>query len=400
MDHTEPILLRLSRTLPGVVVLAVSLFLVALGALVSPSRFFPSYLIAFLFWMGISLGCLAFLLMINLMKGGWGLAGQRLFAAGARTTVLMALLFVPLLFGLTQLYPWVTSELWQEELAGQSLRYLSVPFFVIRVVIYFVVWIGLAFFISSWLYRYDESPDAGLLRRARHWSAAGAVLFTITASLAAFDWSMSLDPFWFSSIYGWLAIARHGVAAMAFIVLILALLANQQPLSQFMTQRVVNDYGTLLLATVMLWTYLSFFQFLIMWSGNLPLEVRWYEPRIGPAWGGVALAIVIFKFAAPFILLILPGPKRTLGWLAMVAGLLLVTHWLELYWVVIPALSPAALSFHWLDVLLPIAMGGLWIVAFMWTLGRHNLAPVNHPDIPESMLEQSHQTYETPGLAS
>lgn len=404
MDHTEPIFMRFSRTALGVTVLAIAIFLLALGGLLAPSRFFISYLIAFLFWIGISLGCLAFLMMVNLMNGGWGFAGQRIFAAGARTMPLMALLFIPLLFGMNQLYPWVGGDMLSEELQSQGLRYLTVPFFVIRAVIYFITWIALAFGISRLLYRYDDNEDAQHLRRARQLSAAGVVLFTITASFAAFDWSMSLDPIWFSSLYGWLDLARSGLAAMAFTVLILALVSGQQPLKRFMTQQVVNDYGTLLLATVMLWVYLSFFQFLIMWSGNLPLEVRWYVPRIETAWVSVSLALVILKLALPFILLILPGPKRTLGWLAGVSALLLFTHWLEYYWIVVPNFYPNAISFHWLDLLLPIAAGGLWIAVFMWSLSNHNLAPVNHPDIPEAMLDSSHhsshQAYESPGVAS
>jgi hypothetical protein len=386
--------IQLGAAVVGVIGLVATILLISLN----PAGFYRSYLIAFLYWVEVSLGCLGFLLLINLVQGAWGVAIQRIMAAGARLLLLMAILFVPLIFGLQQLYSWIDPT-FAEERAGEALTYLSVPFFLVRAAVGFLIWIGLAFLLSSWSYSTDRADNPAVLGRAKALSAVGVVLFVLTASLAAFDWSMSLDPLWFSSIYGWLAIVRSGLAAMALAVVILALVWRREGLSAIMTQQVVDDLANVLLATVLLWTYLHFFQFLIMWYGNLPLNVRWYEPRLAGGWGAVALLLVVFHFAIPFVWLIIPEPRRSVGRLAAVGGLLLVMHLVEQIWLVTPAFSPTA-TFQLLDFVLPITMGACWLLAFLWMLGRQRLVPVHHPVLQQAAAHPASEPAKAPGLAA
>lgn len=362
----------------------------ALLYVLNPAPFFPSYLVAFLYWMDLTLGCLAFLMLTQLVQGGWGVATERILAAGARTVALMALLFLPLLFGLGRLYLWSTSAEFQAAHAHQSLPYLSTPFFIIRAVVAFLIWFGLAYGVSQWSYQRDQSRTQrwgyGLARLA----AFGMVLYVITASYTAFDWSMSLDPFWFSSIYGWLAIARQGLVAMALTIVVLALIWRNAPLLHLVTQRVIDDLATILLATVMLWTYMSFFQFLIIWYGNLPHEIRWFAPRIAEGWGGVAAFLVVFHFAIPFVMLIVPAGQRSLSWIASAAGLLLIMHLVEIHWLVMPTFSPSP-AFNWLDLALPVTMGALWCLVFFWSLRSYPLASVSRSQLLQATTQHKQE---------
>lgn len=383
---------RIDRMLLTAAIVAVcGIALTALLYVLNPAPFFPSYLVAFLYWMDITLGCLLLLMLVQLVQGGWGVATERILGAGARTMALMLLLFLPVLLGLQQLYVWTTSAEFQAAHAHQSLPYLSVPFFVIRAVVAFLIWFGLSYGVSQWSYGRDGSNPRewgfGLPRLA----ALGIVLFVITSSYTAFDWSMSLDPFWFSSVYGWLAIARQGLAALALMIIMLAIVWRITPLTQIVTQRVIDDLNTLLLAAVLLWTYMSFFQFLITWYGNLPHYIRWFEPRLANGWDGVALVLVLFHFAIPFIMLVIPVGKRTLSWVASTAALLLIAHLVEQHWLVMPTFSPNP-TFNWLDLTLPITMGALWLLVFLWSLRSYNILPANHAEVLSAASHQHGST--------
>jgi hypothetical protein len=376
MQRSDSLTPRMDRMLLVAAMVAIcGIALTSLLFVLEPTLFFPSYLVAFLYWMDLTLGCLGVLLLVQLVQGDWGLAVERILAAGARTIVVMALFFIPLLIGLPQLYSWTTSADFQAAHAHQALPYLSVPFWVTRAVLAFLICGGLAYGVTQWSYQQDQSPvrrrGHGLARLA----ALGILLFVIISSMTAFDWSMSLDPFWFSSIYGWLATVRQGLAAMAFSIIVLALIGRTTTLSRLITEKVVGDLGMILLATIMLWAYMSFFQFLIIWYNNIPHYARWYVPRTSGGWESVAFFLGFFHFAIPFVMLILPGGHRTLGWFAGVAGLLMVTRLVELHWLVKPAFYASPVV-GWLDLALPITMGALWVLIFLWSLRSYRLVPV------------------------
>jgi hypothetical protein len=373
MQRSDSIIPRIDRMLWIAVMIAIiGIAFTSLLYVLNPARFFPSYLIAFLYWTDITLGCLGFLLLVQLVQGNWGIAIERIAAAGARTIPLIALFFLPLLFWMEELYLWTTSSEYQSIHAEQPLPYLTVSFWVVRAIVAFLIWIGLAYGVSQWSYGRDRTSAQqwgyGLARLA----AFGMILFVITTSYTTFDWSMSLDPYWFSSVYGWLAIARQGMAAMALCIIVLALIGRTSILREILAQRVIDDLATILLATVMLWGYMSFFQFLIMWNGNLPYNVSWYILRQSGGWEAVTIFLVIFHLVLPFFLLIIPVAQRTLGWIAAIAGLLMVMHLVEVNWLVMPVFSPSP-SISWLDIVLPVTLGAIWLLVFLWSLRSYRL---------------------------
>lgn len=347
------------------------------AAIIDPARFFPSYLFAFVFWISISLGFLGVVMLHHMTSGRWSFLIQRISEAGMQVLPLMGLLFVPLLFGLSHLYPWITHA--HEPVIASRGSYLNVPFFIIRTVLYFAIWIAMVYFLSRWSRRQDVNGDPGLTRSLRLLSAPGLIVYALTATFSAVDWTMSLQPEWFSTIYGMLAMVGQVLAALAVAAVMLRLLSESGPLADVVAPRPLNDLGNLILAFVVLWAYMSFSQFLIIWAGNLPEEIPWYLRRIGGEWRMVALVLVIFHFAVPFFLLLIRRNKRALRMLAAIAVGLLIMRAVDTYWVVMPGVIPPGSSVSWMDLVTFLAVGGLWTAAFVRQLRGVPLLALRDP---------------------
>jgi hypothetical protein len=364
---------------------AIGLAVCAAGWVISPAQFFRSYLLGFLFWMGLSLGCLAVLLLHHVFGAGWGFVIQRTLEAGTRTFLLMAVLFLPLLAGLGHLYEWSHAE---EVAADAVLRhkaaYLNVPLFVGRAAFYFLAWLGAAHLFGKWSRALDETGDPRLAERLRNLGAPGLLVYGLTATFAAVDWVMSLDPHWFSTIFGLIFIAGQVLSTLAFATLVTRLLAQQKPLAGVARAAHFHDLGNLMLAFVMIWSYLSFSQFLIIWSGNLPETITWYKDRSAGGWQWLALGLIVFSFALPFVLLLSRQAKRRIETLATVAALVLGMRLVELYWVVAPTFRPEGPVVHWLDLAAPVGIGGLWLAFFLRELRRRSLLPERDPRMTEA----------------
>ena len=274
----------------------------AAGALRDPQQFFRSYLCAYLFWIAIPLGCLALVMLHNLVGGGWGFLILRFLEAGTRTLPLMALLVAPILLGLPRLYVWANPDAVAADRLLQHKRvFLNVPFFVGRTAVYFALWMLLAYFLNRWSGEQDRREDPALRRRLNNISGPGLVLYALTVSLAALDWVMSLEPGWFSTIYSALFMVGQVLSTLAFAIVVLMILANRSSLSEILSPRYLNDLGNLLLTFVILWAYMAFSQFLIVWAGNLPDEITWYLPRLRSGWQWIAAFLVAGHFALPFL---------------------------------------------------------------------------------------------------
>src|SRR5262245_23396405 len=344
-----------------------SLVLMAIGLAISREQFFRSYLWAFLFWFGIGLGCLPLLMIYHLVGGSWGFTIRRIIESGTRTLPLMALLFIPILFGIHDLYEWSRSAIVAQSKILQGKRlYLNTPFWMIRAAFYFGVWVFYARRLTT-LSR-AEDKGAATARRFQRLSAPGLVVYGLTISFAAFDWAMSLEPQWYSTIYGMWWMVSQGLAALAFAVVILAALSERPPLSNVARGGVFQDLGNLLLAFVMLWAYLSFSQLLIIWSGNLPEEIPWYLSRLRHGWQWLAVLLLVFHFAAPFFLLLARFVKRRAATLGAIALLVLAARVVDTFWVVTPAFSPDRLAVHWLDLFAFVGIGGIWCAAYATAL--------------------------------
>lgn len=370
----------------GVVFMLVS----AAGFFIDRAQFFRSYLFAFSFWAGISIGSLALLMLQHLTGGGWGFVIRRVLEAATRTLPLVLILFVPIVAGAHWIYRWTdTHEMEKHAALAEKARYLNLTFFTIRAAIYFAVWLALSFFLNRWSLLQDRTADPQFTKRMRTVSGPGMVLFVFTVTFASIDWFMSLDPEWSSTIYGFIFVASWSLSALAFVVAVMAMLVKHEPMNAVVGQLHFQDLGKLLLALVMLWSYFAFSQFLIIWSGNLPEEIRWYLPRLRGGWGALALLVIILHFAFPFLFLLSRSLKRNAGKLAIIAGLILVMRLLDLLWMIAPTYFGERFHISWMDVVAPIGVGGLWLAMFAWELAKRPLVPINDPQF-ESVLEQAH----------
>lgn len=394
MNGADPLRAQLDRLQRGALVVGVvGLGVCALGALASPAQFFESYLVGFLFWAGITLGCFALLLLHHIFGAGWGFVIQRTLESGTRMFLLLAVLFAPLLVGLHELYEWTHAEVVASDpLLQEKSAYLNVNFFIGRAVVYFLAWIGVAHLLNAWSQRLDETGEPRLVERLRNAGPPGLLVYGLTVTFATVDWAMSLDPHWFSTMFGLMFIAGQVLSALAFVVIVTGLLAEHKPLSDVARPAHFQDLGNLMLAFTMIWAYLSFSQFLIIWSGNLPETVTWYKDRSTGGWQWLALLLFAFSFALPFVLLLSRATKRRGRALAVVAGLVVGMRLVDLFWVVQPTFHPQGLAIHWMDVAAPIGIGGLWVAVFLRQLKSRPLLPQLDPRMKEAFAD-AHESH-------
>ncbi|HKS27548.1 MAG TPA: hypothetical protein VJS44_06995 [Pyrinomonadaceae bacterium] len=390
---------RLQRLalIAGIVALAVC----AIGALLSPggkTQFFHAYLMAYVFWTGVSIGSLAIMMLHHLSGGGWGLVIRRIMEAATRVIPLMFILFLPLILGIGTLYEWAhpLSEIapGHRELIQHKQPYLNIPFFIGRFVFYFAVWGLLTYLLNKLSLEQDRTANPELRKRMQGISGPGIVFFGLTVTFAATDWIMSLEPEWFSTIFGLLIMVGWGLSALAFIIIAASRLVTRPPLEGVMVPLHFHDLGKLLLAFVMLWAYFGFSQFLLIWYGNLPEEIPWYLRRMRSGWAYVGLVLVLFHFAVPFFLLLSRNLKRHARTLSIIAALLIVMRFVDLFWMIAPVAEVhggGALSVilnYWMYLLTPIGIGGLWLAYFAYQLRQRALLPVNDKGM-ENLLEQA-----------
>jgi hypothetical protein len=362
----------------------IGIALCIIGAFFNIQQFFRSYLLAYIFWTGIALGCLGILMIQYLTGGAWGLIIRRTLESASLTLPLMLVLFVPLLFGMHSLYIWTRPEaVASDALLQHKQGYLNVPFFIIRAAIYFILWIAAAYLLNRWSIAQDRTGEPGFSLKLQRLSGPGLFLLAITLSLAMIDWVMSLEPRWYSTIYGVIFMAGEGLAAFAFATVVAILLAGHQPLSETIRQKHLHDLGNLLLTFVMLWAYCSFAQFLLIWSGNLREEVPWYSRRLHGGWGITGFILIVFHFFLPFLLLLFREVKRYRVPLAIIAVVVLGMRFVDLIWLIVPAFHPANFVMHWMDFLAAIGIGGLWLSVFVWRLKQTPLLPIHDPYLEE-----------------
>jgi hypothetical protein len=374
----------------ALIVGAVFTLLLLVGLFVNRDQFFHSYVFAFSFWAGVSIGSLALLMLQHLTGGGWGLVIRRVLEAATRTLPLIVILFVPIVLGAHRIYEWTHAEVVAAHpVLQEKSKYLNLPFFTVRAFIYFAIWMTLAYFLNSWSLLQDRTADRKYTKNMRVLSGPGMVLFVFTVTFASIDWFMSLSWEWSSTIYGFVFVAAWGLSALAFTIAVMAALSRQAPMHDVVAQMHFHDLGKLLLAFVMLWSYFAFSQFLIIWSGNLPEEISWYLPRIHGTWGAIALVVIVLHFAFPFLFLLSRSFKRNAGKLVIVAVLILVMRLVDLLWMIAPNFPPAGFHISWMDLVAPIAMGGLWLGVFARALTTRALIPINDP-LYETVLEQKH----------
>jgi hypothetical protein len=365
--------------------------LCVLGLLIPATRaqFLRSWLVGFMLWLGVTLGCMALLMLQHLSGGNWGMAIRRITEAASRQLLFMAAIFLPIAIGVRALYPWGNPQVvaHDDHLKEMARYYLAPHWFIIRAILYFVIWGLLAYALNKWSHVQDHAPPRDLHVRFNRLGGIGLVLYAFTISFASVDWVMSLDPHWYSTIYGLLFMAGQGVSGLAFCVVLLVLLSRTTVMGQLIRKDQFHDIGKLMLAFVMLWAYMSFSQWLIIWSGNIVEEITWYLDRIRGGWGWVPIVLALFHFGVPFALLLSRDLKRDARRLVWVALALLFMRWLDLLWLIEPNFHKAHFHISWLDFAAPIGIGGLWLTLFFRQLSRYPLLPLYDPHV-RGFIEQ------------
>jgi len=364
------------------------------GAFARPDEFFRGYLLGFMAWLGVTLGSMAILMIRHLTGGGWGMVIRRILGAAMRCVPLMALLFIPILFGLPRLYVWarpldsIADKHLQEHLRELTKSYLTVHGFVIRAAVYFAIWNALSFFLTKWSKEQNQPPVRDNSGRFKALSGPGLILYAFTISFAAIDWVMSIDPSWISTIYGLIFLIGELLSAMCFAVVVERILVNYKPMSELLRPDFVHDHGKWMLTFVMVWAYFSFSQWLIIWAGNLPEEITWYLKRANGGWDYVWFFLALFHFVVPFVLLLSRPFKRDVRRLVWLAVWLMVMRYLDLFWIIEPNFSKT-IKLTWADIVVPVAMGGLWLAYFFRNLSSMPLLPA-YDVYAKEVLESAH----------
>jgi hypothetical protein len=352
-----------------------------------------SYLIGYIFWLGITLGSLAVLMIHHLTGGSWGLVSRRVLEASTRNLPLMALLFLPIAFNLETLYEWARPGADANHFIHEKAAYLNKPFFYIRAVIYFVIWFALAYILNHWSRQQDlqaPQPPGPADRRFRMVSGPGLVIYVITVTFMSVDWVMSLDPEWYSTIFGILTIGGQGLSTLAFTILVLAMLAKFQPISSVARPDDFHDLGKLMFAFILLWAYFSISQLLIIWSANLPEEIPFYLERLHGPWYPISVAVLIGHFVLPFLLLLSRERKRNYRRVARVAFFILVMRVVDIAWTIGPVFRHEGSGMHLLDFAVVMAMGAAWLFLFFTNLSGRALVPAHDPYLREALAHGGH----------
>jgi len=354
-----------------------------------PDEFYRAYLLGFMCWLGVALGSMAILMIRHLTGGGWGMVIRRILGAAMRTLPLLAILFIPVILGLHYLYPWAQDL---EGASAQLLRlhekYLYPKFFIGRAVFYFGIWNLLSFLLSHWSKQADRAGAPDNTQRFKAVAGPGLILYGFTISFAAIDWVMSLDPSWISTIFGLIILIGEVLSAMCFAVVVERILFNYKPMSEMLKPDFVHDHGKWMLTFIMVWAYFSFSQWLIIWAGNLPAEITFYLKRLNGGWGWIGLLLALFHFAVPFAILLSRSFKRDIRRLVWLAVWLMLMRFVDLFWIIEPNFSQT-FRLTLADVVVPVAIGGLWLAYFFRNLGALPLLPAYDPSAGE-VLEPAH----------
>jgi hypothetical protein len=377
----------------------IALVACAIGAYFDLEQALRSWLLGFILWGGIGLGAIGLLILQYLTGGAWGVVIRRTAEAASRTLPLLIILFLPIAFGVTHLYEW-THLPPDDPTVLQRDWFQTVPWWIVRSVIYFAIFGVMVYLLNMWSAKQDASKNheeaAEWLGRATAFCGPTMVIYALVVTFAAVDWMMSLEPHWFSTIWGLLFVAGWALSCLCFCVIVLAFLSDKVPMDHILGRRHFHDLGKLILALVMVWAYFNFSQYLIIYSGNIPEETVWFIKRTSSGWGYIAWGLVIFHFALPFLILLQQDLKRKPKKLALVAVFILFMRLVDMYFYIGP--SPrigeqaglhVPFTISWMDIVAPIAVGGLWVSYFIGQLMKRPLVPVMDPFL-ENAIEHGH----------
>ncbi|MFZ2492283.1 MAG: hypothetical protein WA208_12445 [Thermoanaerobaculia bacterium] len=374
--------------MPALVVGVIGLVVAGIGAFTSPVEFFRAWLPAYIFWFHIAAGALGILMLQYVTGGEWGVVLRRPLGAAARTIPLFFLFGLPVAFGLASVYLWADHDaVAHDPLLQAKTLWLNPTGWMIRSVIYLAL-------LSIWAWRIrflsidfakTRSPYTDAARR--RWSALGLPMFVLVLTFAGIDWVMSLEPKWYSSMFGISFLVGAGLSAFAFSTMFLAALSRNPAMSGIVKSGHLRDLGNLMLAFVLLWAYTAFSQFLLIWYGNLKEEVPYYLIRSRGIWGLIAAVLIVFHFFLPFTMLLMRRIKDDPRTISIVAMLILVMRFVETYWLIGPAHHPSNFYFSWITLFAFLGIGGVWFFFFVQQLKGQTIIPVHETWVEEAIRD-------------
>jgi hypothetical protein len=370
--------------LVGIVTAVVGIALSAAAAMSDMQRFLFDYLTAFVFWGGIAITAVFFSMLQYLTRAGWSTAVRRIPELLGGFTPLLIVLLLPIVFGVGELYHhWVHPAPDDVVLASKE-PWLNVPFFIIRLFFYVAVWIGMYFVIVGNSFRQDRRKDIAPTRRNWMLSAPITIFYGVTISFAAFDLLMSLYPHWFSTIFGVYYFSASLVGALAVITIVAIMLKKAGLLSEWLIMDRFHDLGKLLFAFNVFWAYIAFSQYLLIWYADLPEEIVFFTYRFDHGWEVVSMLLLVLHFIVPFVLLLSEAAKRNLNVLMAGAVILLVAHFIDMYWLVMPNYNHDEVVFGWMEIAPMLGLGGIFILTTALQFKRRNAVPINDPFLAEA----------------
>jgi len=387
MEATQNYLSQKKPFFRSAIVIAIISSVLTIGIyFLYPTEFYPSYLVAFVFWASIMLGGLFLTLLHHISNATWSVVLRRIFESIAMTAPLMAVLFLPVVLGIHNLYSWSHTEtIAAEPLLQEKAGYLNIPFFIIRSALYFLLWSAMAWILYRTSLKQDQQYQASQVKILRTVSAPGIIVFALTITFAAFDWLMSLDPHWYSTIFGLYVFAGSFLSVLAFVILTGLFLRKNNLLADVITVEHYHDLAKFLFSFTIFWGYMAFSQYFLIWYANIPEETIFFRHRWEGSWKYISLLLVFGQFLIPFLALMTRAGKRNFTFLKIISVWILVMHFFDLYWIIIPNFKAYEFYLSWIDLVIFLAVGGIFLVYFLYIYFKKALVPVNDPKLTESI---------------
>lgn len=374
----------------GTIAAVVGIALVGVGvALTGLDRFYQAYLVAYVFWLGVALGSMALLMVQYLSGGAWGVIIRRPLEAAASTIPAMAVLFLPIVLGMHSLYEWTHEGALNDPVIAAKAPYLNTPFFLARAALYFVIWIGISQLLLKWSKEQDQTGDPAIVDKFSYLSGGGLVVYALTINFAMTDWVMSVNPHWFSTVWGPLFMVGQALAALALTINVLVMLMGSAPMDRILNANHFHDLGKFLFAFLMLWAYLTFSQFLIIYSANLMEEVPHYIARWQGGFQYVTWALIFLHFIVPYALLLSRDVKRGINRLRLIAAWLIFMRIVDHYWQLAPEFHET-LTVSVIDLAMPIALGGIFLTLYAMRLKSQPLLPLHDAGLEKALTHHVH----------